>query len=322
MKTVKVKDLVDIFPWTIISGDDQALEREVVMAEINRPGLELAGYFPDSPLNRLCVLGEKECHFIEREMDEVDQRRSFEFLTGDDIPAILICHGCACPEILAEIAKRKNFPIFETQTPTSTALVSITAHLDEKLAESIVIHGEFLRIFGVGVLITGRSGVGKSEIALELIKRGHQIIADDRVDCYKIHNSIIGRTPELLKGFMEMRGIGVINIAHMFGIHSLAQQATMELHIELEPFDDSIAYDRVGIAKKEYTEILEEEILRMRIPVSPGRPLGTIIETAVTNYLLIKNGEDSAKEFEEKVLKKIEQNQVEVEEVNELVSNT
>lgn len=318
MKTVKVRDLADEFSLAIISGDDAALDRQIVMAEINRPGLELAGYFPETPINRLSVMGEKECRFIEREMDEVDQRRSFEFLTNDDIPAIVIAHGYECPAVLLDIAKRKNFPVLITETPTSNAIVNITNFLDEKLAESIIIHGEFMRIFGVGVLITGRSGVGKSEIALELIKRGHQLIADDRVDCFKMHNSLVGRTPELIKGFMEMRGVGVVDVARMFGIRALASQATMQLHIELEPFDDSIEYDRVGIEQKEYTEILGEEILRIRIPVSPGRPLGTIIETAVTNFLLIINGIDSAKEFEEKVLKKIEQNQDQPEVINEL----
>ena len=322
MKTVKVQKLAETFPWEQITGDQESLEREVEMVEINRPGLELAGHFPATPINRLSVLGEKECRFIEEEMDEVDQRRSFEFLTSDDIPAILICHGCQCPEVLADIARRKNFPVFKSNTPTSMAIVSVTNYLEEELAESLIIHGEFMRIYGIGVLITGRSGVGKSEIALELIKRGHQIIADDRVDCYKMHNTIVGRAPELIKGFMEMRGIGVVNVARMFGIRSMAQQATLELHIELEPFDDSVQYDRVGIEKKEYTDILDQQVLRMRIPVSPGRPLGTIIETAVTNYLLIKNGMDSAKEFEDKVLKKIEQNQDEPEEVNELISNT
>ncbi len=318
MKTVKVRDLADEFSLAIISGDDAALDRQIVMAEINRPGLELAGYFPETPINRLSVMGEKECRFIEQEMDEVDQRRSFEFLTNDDIPAIVIAHGYECPAVLLDIAKRKNFPVLITETPTSNAIVNITNFLDEKLAESIIIHGEFMRIFGIGVLITGRSGVGKSEIALELIKRGHQLIADDRVDCFKMHNSLVGRTPELIKGFMEMRGVGVVDVARMFGIRALASQATMQLHIELEPFDDSIEYDRVGIEQREYTEILGEEILRIRIPVSPGRPLGTIIETAVTNFLLIKNGIDSAKEFEEKVLKKIEQNQDEPEVINEL----
>ncbi|MBP3853443.1 MAG: HPr(Ser) kinase/phosphatase, partial [Erysipelotrichaceae bacterium] len=236
MKTIKVKDLAEQFDWEIVSGTQEALQRKVELADINRPGLELAGYFPDASIHRLGVLGEKEIRFIEEEMDEVDQRRSFEFLTSEYTPAILVTHGCECPAILIDIAKRKDFPLFKTEENTSTAIVNITNYLDECLAESIVLHGEFLRIFGVGVLITGRSGMGKSEIALEMIKRGHQIVADDRVDCYRIHNNLIGRTPELIKGYMEMRGIGVINVGRMFGIGALAEQATMQLHIELEPF--------------------------------------------------------------------------------------
>lgn len=322
MKTIKVRDLAEEFDWEVIAGMDDAMDRTLELADVNRPGLELAGYFPDTPIQRLCVLGEKECKFIEEEMDEVDQRRSFEFLTSDYSPAILITHNQPCPQILEDIAKRKNFPLFSTCQPTGNAIVDLTNYLDEMLAESTYVHGEFLRIFGVGVLITGRSGMGKSEIALELIKRGHQIIADDRVDVYKMHNSLIGRTSKSIKGFMEMRGIGVINVARMFGITALAEQATVQLHIELEPFNDTEEYDRIGIEEKEYSEILGVEILKLQIPVSPGRPMGTIIETAVTNFLLMKNGVDSAKEFEEVVLKKIEENTDESEDNNALVSGS
>lgn len=158
----------------------------------------------------------------------------------------------------------------------------------------------------MGVLITGRSGMGKSEIALELVKKGHQIIADDRVDCYHIHNGLIGRCPELLQGYMEMRGIGVIDVTRMYGVSSFSPQAQIRLHLVLEPFKDSVQYDRVGIEEKEYTEIFGVKILKQRIPVSSGRPMSTIIETAVTNYLLMQNGIDSAKEFEQRVISQIE----------------
>lgn len=313
MSEVTVKQLCEQFNWEQVAGDETSLLRPIELADTNRPGLELAGYFPDTMTKRLVIIGEKESRYIEEEMDQVSQRRSFEFLTNHETPAIIITHGQKVPEVLVDIAMRKNFPVFHTNDVTTRTIINITNFLDEQLAESIIIHGELVRVFGVGVLITGRSGMGKSEIALELVKKGHQIVSDDRVDCYHIHNSIIGRTPALLKGYMEMRGVGVINIGRMFGISSFAESSEITLHIVLENFDDSVEYDRVGIEEKEYTEIFGIRILKMRIPVSSGRPMTTIIETAVTNYLLIQNGVDSAKEFEERVISAIEANRIQEE---------
>ena len=199
--------------WTIVCGDSNSLNRPLTLADTNRPGLELAGYFPDTQTKRLVVLGDKEIGYIVEQMDEISQRRSFEFLTGEKTPCIVIAHGHECPPILKEIAQRKNFPVFKTEHQTSHAIVSITNYLDECLAESVIIHGELVRVFGVGVLITGRSGMGKSEIALELIKRGHQLVGDDRIDCYKIHDELVGRTTPMLEGFMELRGVGIINVS-------------------------------------------------------------------------------------------------------------
>lgn len=311
MAIVRVLDLLQKFKWKVVTGDNQSFQRQVYLPDTNRPGLELVGYFQDTQAQRLIVLGDKEIGYIEEKMDEISQRRIFEFLTSEDTPAILVAHGHTCPEILKEIAQRKNFPIFETDHKTSTAIVNITNFLDERLARSIILHGELMRIHGVGVMITGNSGMGKSEVALELIKRGHQLVADDRIDCYRIHNSLIGRTPKMLEGFMELRGVGIINVGRMFGIGAFTHETEIQFQIQLEPFDDSVEYDRVGIEEKEYSEILGIKILKLRIPVSMGRPMSTIIETAVTNFLLLKEGFDSAKDFEERVIAQIKKNQEE-----------
>lgn len=308
MSEVKIGNLVKKFDWEVVCGDKQSLSRPIVLADTNRPGLELAGYFTDSQSKRLVVLGDKEMGYIEEEMDEVSQRRSFEFLTNEKTPGIIITHGHRCPEILKEIAIRKQFPVFCTKTKTTQAIVSITNYLDEQLAPCEVVHGELMRIFGVGVMITGSSGMGKSEIALELIKRGHQLVADDRIDCYCIHDQLVGKTPHMLEGFMELRGVGIINVVRMFGIASFATSTQIQFQIALEPFDDTQEYDRVGIEEKEYTEILGVKILKLRIPISMGRPMSTIIESAVTNFLLLQKGLDSAKEFEERVLEEISKN--------------
>lgn len=311
MQEVKVKHLAQRFMWEIVTGDSESLERIITLPDTNRPGLELAGYFPDSQTKRLVILGEKEIGYIEEEMDEISQRRSFEFLTSDNTPCIIVAHGYECPAILKEISERKNFPVFKTPNRTTDVVVGVTNYLDERLAESVILHGELVRIHGVGVLITGKSGMGKSEIALELIKRGHQLVADDRVDCYAMHNTLIGKTTPLLEGFMEFRGVGIINVGRMFGVGAYANQTEIELQIDLEPYDSDANYDRVGIEEKEFSEILGVKIMRIRIPVSSGRPMSTIIETAVINYLLLKKGWDSAKEFEERVLAQISINKKE-----------
>ncbi len=178
----------------------------------------------------------------------------------------------------------------------------------------MILHGELVRVHGVGVLISGKSGMGKSEIVLELIQRGHQLVADDRVDCFRIHNQLIGRPTPMIEGFMELRGVGIIDVEKMYGIASITKQTNIDLMITLESFRNTSDYDRVGIEEKTYQEILGIKILEMRIPVSAGRPMATIIETAVMNYLLLIQGTDSAKEFEERVLKEIAKNRDEEEE--------
>ena len=152
-------------------------------------------------------------------------------MTGEETPAIIITKDPKCPEILRRIAKRKNFPVFLSSSPTYRLIVNIVAFLDEELAENESLHGGLLSIYGKGVLIRGESGMGKSEIALELIKRGHLLVADDRVDCYRIHNKIIGKAPELLRDMLEIRGIGVINVARMFGVSSVLSKAEINFEV-------------------------------------------------------------------------------------------
>ena len=246
-------------------------------------------------------------------MDEVAQRRAFEFLTGPMTPGIVITNGSRCPEILEEIARRKDFPVARTLEKTTYVVNNVTNFLDEKLAPSHIIHGELVQIFGVGVLICGKSGMGKSEIVLELIKRGHQLVADDRVDCYRIHNTLIGRSTPMIEGFMELRGVGIIDIQKMYGVTSIARQTEIQFQITLGRFDGHNNYDRVGIEEKKYTEILGIQLMDVEIPVSEGRPMATIIETTVTNFLLLREGINSAKEFEERVLREIAKNRYDTE---------
>ena len=304
---VKVRTLVENFDFIQITGDDASLERPIVIADTNRPGLELAGYFENSQQKRLVILGDKEIAYIAT-MSVHKQRKSFDFITNEQTPAIIVTKGHKCPDVLKRYAKRKNFPIFLSSSPTYRLIVDIVAFLDEQLATSMCIHGGLLSIYGKGVLIRGESGMGKSEIALELIKRGHLLVADDRVDCYRIHNKIVGKAPELLREMLEIRGIGVINVSRMFGVSSVLPKAEINFQVNLEPWKADQDYDRVGIEEKKQENILGIDIPKIVVPVREGRSMAVIIESAVTNYMLSVMGMDSAKEFEQRVLDYIEKN--------------
>ena len=304
---VKVRTLVENSDFIQITGDDASLERPIVIADTNRPGLELAGYFENSQQKRLVILGDKEIAYIAT-MSVQKQRKSFDFITNEQTPAIIVTKGHKCPDVLKRYAKRKNFPIFLSSSPTYRLIVDIVAFLDEQLATSMCIHGGLLSIYGKGVLIRGESGMGKSEIALELIKRGHLLVADDRVDCYRIHNKIVGKAPELLREMLEIRGIGVINVSRMFGVSSVLPKAEINFQVNLEPWKADQDYDRVGIEEKKHENILGIDIPKIVVPVREGRSMAVIIESAVTNYMLSVMGMDSAKEFEQRVLDYIEKN--------------
>ena len=305
--SVSVKALVEAFDFEQITGDEESLNRQIVMADTNRPGLELAGFFENSQVKRLVVLGDKEIAYIST-MSVQKQRRAFDFITNEITPAIIITKGHKCPDVLKRCAKRKNFPVLSSESATTRLIVDLVAILDEKLASSQCLHGGLLSIYGKGVLIRGESGMGKSEIALELIKRGHLLVADDRVDCYRIHNKIVGKAPELLSGMLEIRGIGIINVARMFGVSSVLPKTQVDFQVNLEMWKPDQDYDRVGIEEKKHENILGVDIPKIVVPVREGRSMAVIIESAVTNYMLSEMGMDSAKEFEQRVLDYIEKN--------------
>lgn len=306
-KKVTVKDLMNQLGYECITGDENALNREIKVPDVNRPGLELTGYYLHSQRERVVLLGNKEMGFISGMSNEV-QYSSFDFLTQKETPCIIITRGSACPTRLKEIAQRKNFPVLLCKDNTSRAMVEVVTYLDIELAPVKTMHGVFLQIYGKGVLLTGESGMGKSEIALELIKKGHLLVADDRVDCAVIHKQIIGQAPEILKQMLEIRGVGIINVSKMFGVASVLDKAMVDLNIHIEQWKPNKQYDRLGIEEKKYTDILGVQIPKLIIPVKEGRSMGVIIESAVTNYLLSSVGQDSAKEFEQRVLNLIERN--------------
>lgn len=305
---VTVFDLKEKLQATLITGDENSLKREIKVTDTNRPGLELTGYYLHSQRERTVVLGNKEMGYISS-MSHEAQISSFEFLTQNETPCIVITRGAECPTHLEEIAKRKNFPVLVTHESTNRTIIDTVTFLDEMLSPVVSLHGVLVQIYGKGVLLTGESGMGKSEIALELIKKGHLLVADDRVDCHIVHKEIVGEAPMILKEMLEIRGVGIINVSKMFGVNSVLDKTKIDLIIELAPMNHEKDYDRVGIEDRKYQDILGVEIPKLELPVKEGRSMAVIIESAVTNYLLRIAGQDSAKEFEERVLRFIELNQ-------------
>lgn len=301
MSALTVREFVENFDFEVVHGNKESLKRKITIADTNRAGLELAGFFAYSQPKRMVVLGDKEIEYI-KTLNDQQQRTSFEFITGEDTPLLIISKGHDCPPILAEIAYRKNFPILRSQLQTSRLIISIVSYLDEKLAKIDSLHGVLLSIYGKGVLIRGESGMGKSEVALDLVRRGHQLISDDLVDCYLIHNEIIGHPPKLLEGFIELRGIGIVNIRKLYGTNSTLPKTKVDFVIELKSWDNNAEYDRVGIEETKYEDILGIGIPKIILPLRGGRSMATIIESAVTNIVLKEEGYDSAKDFENRVL--------------------
>lgn len=298
-KHVTIKEFNDFFQFKHLTGDERSLEREIVVADTNRPGLELAGFKEKSDFNRVTLLGQKEMAYIRMLSDDMLQER-FDFITNDIVPCIIITHNETLHPILENIANRKNFPIFSSDLPTNRVMVNVVSFLDDKLASFSNIHGGLMSIFGKGVLITGESGIGKSELALDLINRGHVLVADDRVDAYRMHNRIIGKAPRLLRGYLEIRGIGIIDVVKMFGARAILDDIQIEFMIHLEHFDSLATYERIG-NEETYENIINVKIPKLTLPVKEGRNMSVLVESAVTNFTLKQMGINSSQDFEQMV---------------------
>ncbi len=310
-KKITVSKLKEQFHLNQVTGDDTSLNRRIEIAEISRPGFELAGFFQHSDLRRVIVFGEKEIAFIQS-LDKKIQAERFELLTQDLTPAIIICRGFDCPTVLKRIAKKKNFPIFLTENATGRTSIDVTSYLDEQLAEETLMHGVFLSIHGKGVIIKGDSGIGKSEIALDLIQRGHILIADDCVELSHVGNTIVGKSPEVLSNLLEIRGIGVIDVVKMFGVSSVLDKDVVDLVVHLERWVPSKEYTRIGTESVELFEnILGVEVPKVIVPVTGGRSMSAIIEAAVMNMRLKELGYDSTEEFVNRIIANINKNKSE-----------
>ena len=305
---VQIKDIVNELQLDVYSGEDY-LDRTVSSSEISRPGLELTGYFNYYPADRIQLLGKKEITFTEK-MTSIEKDMIFKKLCAEETPCFVVARGLEVPEELIEMTKAKKIPIISSTISTSLLSGIISNFLESKLAERVSIHGVLVEVYGLGVLIQGSSGIGKSETGLELIKKGHRLIADDRVDIYRQdERTVIGEAPKILEHLMEIRGVGIIDIMNLFGASSVRNKSQISLVVNLQDWTNDNKYDRLG-SETETISLSNVPVPRITIPVSTGRNVATIIEVAAMNFRAKTMGYDATKKFEENLSRLIEENSV------------
>lgn len=295
-KKVMIREIVDFFGLEQCTGNEESLNRWVVIPDVNRPGFELSGYFKLTEPRRIVIIGNKEIEYIGH-LTEDEQRGRFPAITDGLTPMLIITKNNEIPPVLKQVAIERNFPIFRTKSDTYRMMVDLITFLDERLAPEETLSGDLMVVYGKGVLITGESGMGKSEIAMELVRDGQVLVADDRVDVQKIHNVLYGHAPKLLRGMLEIRGIGIIDVERMFGANSLVKRNKIDIVINLVRYDASEEYERIGDEMTSFTRIMGVNIPAMSLPVSPGRSMRALIETAVSNFILKQEGYNSTEEF-------------------------
>ena len=266
---------------------------------VSRPGLLLSGYYEHFDNTRIEVMGHAESEYVaaqnpERRMQVLDE------LFKRDIPCLIISRNLDFPEETLALAQKYKCPLFRSPKITTVLINDITAYQSELLAPTEVVHGVLMDVSGIGILIMGKSGVGKSEIALELISRGHRLVADDSVIIKNINDQLIGKSPEKIRYFMEIRGIGIINIQQMFGPGSIRPSEAIDIIAELSPWEEGKNYDRIG-TEETYENVLGIDTLKVVIPVTPGRNIPVVLDTAARKYRLKQAGYDPAKALMERV---------------------
>lgn len=281
MAYVKLEDLVEYMGLEPVYYPEN-IQSRIYTPEIVRPGLQMAGYFDWFSFERVQVMGKTEMFFIRTLEEDVKKERLDRFFSYP-IPALVVANEMDVDETIIFYAKKYKRPVFKANAKTTRLVNAMISFLEEELAQEATIHGVCLEVFGVGVFIKGKSGIGKSETSLELINRGHRLIADDAVIVRKIDNGLKATCPELTQHLMEIRGVGILDIKHLFGVGSIKLEQFIELAVELEEWDNKKEYDRIGMDEN-FIEILDVKVPTVIIPVRPGRNISAIIEIAAKNY--------------------------------------
>lgn len=272
----------------------------ITTGDVHRPGLQLSGFFDYFDPTRIQLMGMMEFSYLDS-LSSAERLSRLEALMLQKIPAIVICHNAETPEEIFEAAKKHDITLLFTEASTSLVMSNLIRVITAALSPSITRHGVLVEVYGIGILILGESGVGKSETAIELLKRGHRLIADDAVEIRATdYNTISGTAPELIRHYMELRGIGVIDVRQIFGVGSIKERQNIHLVINLEAWKDGAAYDRLGI-NEQTVNLLGVEIAALTIPVRPGRNLAVILEVAAMNQRQKHMGINAALEFTKQI---------------------
>lgn len=306
--TVKLTEFInDNSNLRVLQGQECVAGKKITVSDVYRPGLELSGYFDFYPADRVQLLGRTEISYAAR-LDHDLRRKVFEKICQKETPCLLVSRNLPVPVELKEAAEAAGTPILISNDATTYLMSMITQYLAVKLAERSSVHGVLVEVFGMGVLLTGESGVGKSETALALVQHGHRLIADDRVDVYqRDHETVVGEAPRILKHLMEIRGIGIIDVLKLFGIGAIKDETEISLVINLTNWDSKANYDRLGF--QENTRIIcGIAVPQVTIPVKVGRNMENIVEVAVMNFRAKAMGFDAAKTFDENLTSLIAEN--------------
>lgn len=295
MTRVRTKDLLEHFNLTLVAGA-QGINREILTSDISRPGIEMTGYFNFYPKERLQLIGRTEMAYF-LDLSEEEQYDRMRRLCTDITPGIVVTRGMDIPNIFKKVANETGVPILSSPRKTTRVLSRLTNYLEGKFAPRTSVHGVLVEIYGIGVLITGQSGVGKSETALELVKRGHRLVADDNVEIQQEdYDTLVGSSPKILENLLEIRGLGIIDVMTLFGAGAVRTKKRISVVIHLENWDESKQYDRLGI-DEDTVQIMDVKLPKATIPVRPGRNLAVIIEVAAMNFRLKLMGINTAEQF-------------------------
>lgn len=292
-----------------LTPDIDLTQIKIYHRNLNRPQLFLAGFYDYFDNERLQLLGRGESEYLKQFPAEV-RREKFEKLFSTGIPGVVMCKAIPVYPEMLESANKYGVPVVYTAQQTANVMVNIIGWINEQLAPSMTIYGVLVDVYGEGILITGDSGVGKSETALELIKRGHRLVADDLVEISRIGETLLfGQAPDLTRHFIELRGIGVVDVKSLYGIESVRDRAPVDMLVNLEEWDPGKVYDRLGL-NEEYEDILGVQVVKHTVPIRTGRNLAIIIETAAVNNRQKKMGYNAAQELSERVSRAINEKKI------------
>ncbi|MER2254702.1 MAG: HPr(Ser) kinase/phosphatase [Priestia megaterium] len=297
--------MIEKFKLELISGEE-GIDRPISTSDISRPGIEMAGYFTYYPAERIQLLGKTELSFF-KQLDDEQKKVRMEKMCTDITPAIIVSREMEVPKELIEASERESVPVLRSSFKTTRLSSHLTNFLESRLAPTTAMHGVLVDIYGIGVLIMGKSGVGKSETALELVKRGHRLVADDCVEIrQEDQDTLVGNAPGLIEHLLEIRGLGIINVMTLFGAGAVRSYKRISLVIQLETWDQQKHYDRLGL-EEDKMKIIDTDVTKITLPVRPGRNLAVIIEVAAMNFRLKRMGINAAEQFSARLTDVIEE---------------